>query len=124
MRCWNSSHNGHSLHDRLLDEPDIGELHDDEHALDNAGLASENTHLGRMHFPKKHTVANICDRLLNARIDFGVWPKDAASRIPKNEEALKCNKLVYFGMKPPLDRLVLTSDCGSDVSVGAEKDSL
>ena len=77
-----------------------------------------------MHFPKKHTVANISDRLLNARIDFGVWPKDAKGRIPKSEEALRCDKLAYFGMEPPLDRLVLTSDCKSDVSVGAEKDSL
>ena len=32
----NSIRNGHSLHDRLSDEPDIRELHDDEHALDNA----------------------------------------------------------------------------------------
>ena len=28
--------------------------------------------LGTMHFPEKHTTANISDRLLNARIDFGV----------------------------------------------------
>ena len=80
--------------------------------------------LGTMHFPEKHTAANISDRLLNARIDFGVWPKDAEGRIPESEEALRCNKLAYFGMEPPLDRPVLTSDCGSDVSAGAEKNSL
>ena len=77
-----------------------------------------------MHFPEKHTAANISDRLLDARIDFGVWPKDADGRIPESEEALRCEKLVYFGMEPPFDRPVLTSDCGSDVSAGAEKDSL
>ena len=71
--------------------------------------------LGTMHFPEKHTAANISDRLLNARIDIGVLPKDAKSRIPKSEEALRCNKLAYFEMEPPLDRPVLTSDCGSDV---------
>ena len=80
--------------------------------------------LGTMHFPKKHTTANIYDRLLNAHINFGVWPKDGEGRIPENEEALRCDKLAYFGMEPPLDRPVLTSDCGSDVSVGAEKNTL
>ena len=80
--------------------------------------------LGTVHFPEKHTAANISDRLLNERIDFGVWPKDAEGRIPKSEEALRCEKFVYFGMEPPLDRPMLTSDCGSDVPVGAEKNSL
>ena len=61
---------------------------------------------------------------MNVRIDFGIWPKDAEGRIPESEEALRCNKLVYFGMEPPLDRLVLTNDCESDVSMGAEKNSL
>ena len=36
----------HSLHDRLLDEPNIRELHDNEHGLDNAKLVPENTHPG------------------------------------------------------------------------------
>ena len=80
--------------------------------------------LGTMHFPEKHSNANISDRLLNARIDFGVWPKDAEGRIPKIEEALRCEILAYFGMELPLDRPVLTSDCRSDVLVGAEKDNL
>ena len=77
-----------------------------------------------MHFPKKHTAANISDRLLSACIDFGVWPKDAEGRIPKSEEALRCEKLAYFEMEPPLDRPVLTSDCGRDVYVGVEKNNL
>ena len=36
---------------------------------------------------------------------------------------MRCDKLAYFGMEPPLDRAVLTSDCGNDVSAGAEKNS-
>ena len=107
-----------------MDEPDIGELHDDEHALDNAGLAPENAYLGDNAFPEEHTTANISDRLLNACIHFGVWPKNAEGRIPKSEEALGCDKLASFGMEPPLDRPVLTSDCGSDVFAGAEKNNL
>ena len=77
-----------------------------------------------MDFPKKHTAPNISDRLLNLRIDFDVPPEDAESRIPESEEALRCDKLVCFGMESPLDRPVLTCDCGSDVSAGVEKNSL
>ena len=80
--------------------------------------------LGTMHFPEEHTATGISDRLLNARIDCGVCLWDAKSRIPKSEDALRCEKLAYFGMEPPLDRPVLTSDCGSDVFTGAEKNSL
>ena len=80
--------------------------------------------LGTMHFHRKHTTANISERLLNARIDFGVWPKDAEGRIPKSEKALRCDKLAYFGMEPPLYRPVLTSDCGIDVSARAKTNSL
>ena len=80
--------------------------------------------LGKMHVPKKHAAANISDRLLNAHIDFDLWPKDARGRIPESEEALRCEKLAYFGLELPLDRLVLTSDCGRDVSAGALKDNL
>ena len=80
--------------------------------------------LGTMHFPKKHTTVNIFERFLNARIDFGVWSKDGEGRTPESEETLRCDKLVYFGMEPPLDRPVLTSDCGSNVFAGAKKNSL
>ena len=67
--------------------------------------------LGTMHFPKKHTIANIFDRLLNARKDSGVWPTDAKSRIPESGETLGCEKLAYFRMELSMNILVLTSDC-------------
>ena len=59
------------------------ELHDNEHVLDNIGLASKNALLGTMHFLKKHTTANIFDRLLNAHIDVGVWPRMQNAEFPK-----------------------------------------
>ena len=43
---------GHSLHDGFLDEPNIGELYDDEYALDNMGLGPENAYLGDNAFPQ------------------------------------------------------------------------
>ena len=80
--------------------------------------------LETMYSPEKHSTANICDGLLNASIDFGVWSKSGESRIPQSEEAMSSGKLAYLATKPSLDALVLISDCGSDVSAGAEKDKL
>ena len=107
-----------------MNEPSNQGFLDDEPALGNTGLASKNAHLGDSTFPQKHTAANIADHLMNARTDFGVWSRNAKGRIHKSEESLRCHKLACFGMEPPLDRPVLTSDCGSDVSVGAKKDNL
>ena len=80
--------------------------------------------LETMHFPKKHTTANICDSLLNARTDSCVWSKSAEGRIPQSEGAMTSDKLAYLETKPSLDAQVLMSDCGSDVSVGSRKDNL
>ena len=46
-----SRRNGNSFHDWLLDYTDRWKLHDDEYALNNMGLASENVHLGDDKFP-------------------------------------------------------------------------
>ena len=89
------------------------------------GLAFENAHLGDNAFPQKtHRCKHISERLLDARIDFDVWPKDVEGRIPKSEVPLRCDKLAYIRMELPLDRPLLTSDCWNDVSTGAEKDNL
>ena len=80
--------------------------------------------LETMYFHKKHTTANICYSLLNARTDSGVWSKSVEDRIPQSEGAMRSDKLVYLATKPSLDALVLMGDCGSDVSVGSEKDNL
>ena len=69
-----------------------------------------------MHFLQKHTFANILNSILNARIEFGVWPKNAEGKTSQSEEALRGDKLAYFAMEPLLYRPVLTSDFGSDVS--------
>ena len=77
-----------------------------------------------MHFPKKCRAENISNSLLNARIDFDVWPKNVEGTIPPIWKALSYDKLAYFAMEPPWDKLVLSSDCESDVSAGAGKDKL
>ena len=80
--------------------------------------------LETMHFHKKHATANICDSLLNARTDSGVWSKSSEGRIPQSGGAMSSDKFAYLATILSLDALVLMSDCGSDVSVGSEKDNL
>ena len=69
--------------------------------------------LETMHFPEKHTTTNICDSLLNARTNFGVWSKSADGKIPQGEEAMSSDKLACLATKPSLDAPVLMSDCGA-----------
>ena len=80
--------------------------------------------LKTMHFPKKHTTANNYDSLLNAHTDFGVLSKSAKGKISQSGEAISSDKLAYLATKHSLDAPVLTSACGSPISVGARKDNL
>lgn len=75
-----------------------------------------------MHFPQECIAENISNSLLNSRIDFDVWPKNVEGTIPPSGKALSYDKLAYFALKPPWDKLVLSSDCESDISAGAGKD--
>ena len=88
------------------------------------GLCLKTPILETMHFPKKHTISNICDSLLNARTSSGVWFKRAEGRIPQSEGAMSSDKLMYLETKPSLDAPALMSDCGSDVSMGSKKGNL
>ena len=63
-----------------------------------------------MHFLRKNTIATISDKLLNMCIDSGVLPKNAKGKVPASEEAMRCNKLAYFGMECAQDRQVSTRD--------------
>ena len=53
-----------------------------------------------------------------------VYGPRAEYRIPQSEGAMSSDKLVYSATKPSLDALVLMIHCGSDASVGSEKDNL
>ena len=75
-------------------------------------------------FPKDHTTGNNSDKLMDLRLEFGVYPKNSEGRTPQWPDAVRFDKLLYFQLEPRLDKLVLTNDCGSDVLAGAEKDEL
>ena len=80
--------------------------------------------MGTINFPERHTARNISDKLMDLRLDFGVYPRSRDGRRPQSMQAMRNHKLFYFKEEPELDRPVLTSDCGSDVSAGAERDGL
>ena len=80
--------------------------------------------LETMRFPEKHTTTNICGSLPKASTSFAVCSKSADGKIPQCEEAMSSDKLASLARKPTLDAPLLMSDCGSDVSMGAEKDNL
>ena len=80
--------------------------------------------LGTASFPKDHTTANISEKLMDLRLEFGLYPKSFDGRIAQCPDAVRLDKQLYFRLEPRLDKSVLTSDCGSDVLAGAKKDEL
>ena len=79
---------------------------------------------GTINFPQWHTATNISDKLMDLRLYFGVYPRSRDGRPPQSLQAMRRHKFFYFKEEPDLDKSVLTSDCGSDVSAGAERDRL
>ena len=61
---------------------------------------------------------------MDLRLDFGVYPRSRDGRPPQSVQAMRRKKDFYFREEHELDKLVLTSNCGSDVSAGAERDHL
>ena len=83
-----------------------------------------NTHIfGMRSFPKDHIAMNISEKLMDLHLKFGLYPKSSNGRIAQCPDAVRLAKLMHFRLKPQLNKLVLTSDCGSNVLVGAKKTS-
>ena len=80
--------------------------------------------LGTISFPEHHTTVSISEKLMDLRLEFGVYPKSFDGRTPQCPDTVKLDKQLCFRLGPQLDKPILTSDCGSDVSAGAEKEEL
>ena len=80
--------------------------------------------LGTTNFPQVHTTANISNKLMDLRLEFGVYPRSSDGRPLQSLHAVRVEKVVYLQLKPVMDKPVLTSDCGSEVLAGAERDNL
>ena len=80
--------------------------------------------MGMIYFPQQHAAANISKKLMELRLDFGVHPWSRDDRHPQSLQAMRRKKAFYFREEHELDKPVLTSDCGSNVLAGAERDRL
>ena len=80
--------------------------------------------LGTINFPQVHTTANISNKLMDLRLEFGVYPRSSNGRPLQSLHAVRAEKIVYFQLEPIMGKPMLTNDCGSDVSMGAERDKL
>ena len=80
--------------------------------------------LGMINFPQDHTAANISNKLMDLRLEFGVYPRSSDGTPLQSLPAVRGDKVLYFQLKPIMDKPMLTSDCGSDVTAGAERDNL
>ena len=78
---------------------------------------------GMMRFPKNHGATKISDKLMDLHLESDVYPKNNDGRSLQYLDVVRLDKLLYFTLEPLLDKPVLTSDCGSDVLMGAEKES-
>ena len=80
--------------------------------------------MGMIYFPQQHITTNISQKLMDLHLDFGVCPRSRDGRPPQSVQAMRRKKDFYFREEHELDKLVLTSNCGSDVSAGAKRDRL
>ena len=80
--------------------------------------------MATINFLQRHTTANISDKLMDLRLDFRVYPRSPDGRPPQSVLMIRRKMEFYFREESELDKPVLTSDCGSDVSAGAERDRL
>ena len=77
-----------------------------------------------INFLQRHTGTSISDKLMDVHLDFGVYPRSRDGRPPQSQQAMRKHKLFYFREEPDLYKPILTSDYGSNVSAGAERDCL
>ena len=52
--------------------------------------------LGTISFLKDHTTTNISDKLMDLRLEFGVYPRNFEGRTPQCPDAARIDKIAYF----------------------------
>ena len=77
--------------------------------------------MGTMYFPQQHIAANISKKLMELRLDFGVYPRAHDGIPPQSVQAMRRKMEFYFREEPELDKPVLTNDCGSRDGHGIPK---
>ena len=80
--------------------------------------------LGMISFPEDHTTTNISNKLMDLRLEFVLYPRSSDGKTPQRLNVVRLDKLLYVTLELQMDKLMSTSDCGSDVLAGSEKDEL
>ena len=66
------------------------------------GLASEDVHLGDDKFPQRpYNAANISEKLMDLRLEFGLYPKSSDGKTAQCPDAVRLAKLMYFRLETP-----------------------
>ena len=55
--------------------------------------------LGTISFPKDHTAANISEKLMDLRLEFGLYPKSFDGRTTQCLDVVRLAKLMYFRLE-------------------------
>ena len=63
-------------------------------------LASEVVYLGVISLLDDHTTTNISDKLMDLRLEFGMYPRSSDGRTPQCLDAVRLDKLLYFTLEP------------------------
>ena len=66
----------------------------------------------------------ISKKLMDLRLEFALYLKSSDGKTAQCLDAVRLAKLMYIRLKPLLDKLVLTSNCGRNVLARAEEDDL
>ena len=56
--------------------------------------------LGMISFPKDHTAANISEKLMDLRLEFGLYPKSFDGTSTQCPDVVRLAKLMYFRLEP------------------------
>ena len=66
--------------------------------------------LGTISLPEDQTTANILEKLMDLRLEFGLYPKSSDGKTSQCPDAVKLDKKIFFRLEPRLDKPVLTSN--------------
>ena len=56
--------------------------------------------LGTISFPEEHTATNISEKLMDLRLEFGLYPKNFDGKTAQCPDAMRLDKLLYFRLEP------------------------
>ena len=56
--------------------------------------------MGTINFPEDHTIANISEKLMDLRLEFGLYSKSFDGKTAQCPDAVRLDKFLYFRLEP------------------------